>query len=166
MTISQNTAAHNVTRKELSRRGDLLARLSDEVERVQETVRTGARRRAEVAEPSWRENGHGRNGGDSHSSGRQGAYCAQQELQEQDEALDFLHGTVQNLKTMGGDISQEIDLHCKLLGELEDQTDNSTAKARQQRMRLGEIGEQGTSCALWACICVLISVLFVLLVFF
>ncbi|CAE7496662.1 unnamed protein product [Symbiodinium natans] len=59
---------------------------------------------------------------------------AQMETEHQDESLDFLSGTVQNLKKFGGAISEELDMHCRLLGEMEDQTDNSRGRIRQQQV--------------------------------
>jgi len=91
---------------------------------------------------------------------------ADQEIEQQDECLDFLHGTVSNLKNMGGDISNEIDLHCKLLGEMEEQTGSQISKIKQQAARFDFLTEQNANCSLWVCICVMLVTLFVLLVFF
>merc|ERR1719217_1618405 len=117
MAMSQNTTAYDVTRKELSRRGDLLSQLSDTTEQLQEAIRSGARRRIEASSggATWREERVDPGGAEN--------YSQEQELLQQDESLDFLSGTVRNLKNMGGQIGQEIDLHCRLLGELEDQTE-------------------------------------------
>jgi len=171
MTISQNTTAHNVTRKELSRRGDLLAQLSEQVESVQDAVRTSMRRRLDATEAPWRDHAGGHNG---HSLGRRDAdepegdvvAMADREITNQDETLDFLHGTVQNLKSMGSNISNEIDLHCRLLDDLEGQTDSTTSKMKQAHRKLEKLSESAPTCYLWVCICVLIVTLFVLLVFF
>mmetsp|Transcript_15827 Transcript_15827/g.50052 ORF Transcript_15827/g.50052 Transcript_15827/m.50052 type:complete len:228 (-) Transcript_15827:180-863(-) len=168
MAISQNTQAYSVTRKELSRRGDLLAGLSEQVEGIQEAVRTGVRRRLESSEPPWRDREvrDRENGGGYAGPGCDLMALGEREVANQDETLDFLHGTVTNLKNMGGDISQEIDLHCHLLGELEDQTDNSTARTKQQQARLLALSERNPTCYLWVYIFVLCVTLFVLLVFF
>lgn len=170
MAMSQNTQAYGVTRKELSRRGDLLATLSDQVEQLQEAVKTGARRRLEASSsssaadpPPWRSERNGCRNDDGDDSG--GCLNTEHEMLRQDESLDFLHGTVHNLKGMGQNISTEIDLHCRLLGDLEDGTDASLAKVRQNRQKLDQLSEQNTTCCLWMCICVLIFILFVLLVF-
>mmetsp|Transcript_144449 Transcript_144449/g.402428 ORF Transcript_144449/g.402428 Transcript_144449/m.402428 type:complete len:229 (+) Transcript_144449:170-856(+) len=169
MVISQNTQVHGVTRKELSRRGDLLAGLSEQVENVQEMVRTGMRRRMEPSgEAPWRD----REGRKKDAGGRERppdgdlATLAEQEVNHQDEALDFLLGTVHNLKNMGGDISQEIDLHCQLLGEADEQSESLLGKTRQQQTRLNALRDEPVTCYLWVYICVLLVVLFVLLVFF
>mmetsp|Transcript_30158 Transcript_30158/g.70162 ORF Transcript_30158/g.70162 Transcript_30158/m.70162 type:complete len:227 (+) Transcript_30158:164-844(+) len=169
MTTSQNAQAHGVTRKELSRRGDLLAGLSEQVENIQEAVRSGMRRRVDSAEAPWRD---GR--ASDFSNGSRGErvpegdlmLMADREMGNQDETLDFLLGTVHNLKNMGGDISQEIDLHCQLLGEAESQTESLLGKNRQQQTRLSVLKEEPVTCYLWVCICVLLVTLFVLLVFF
>lgn len=172
MAMSQNTQAYGVTRKELARRGDLLAALSDQAEQLQETVKTGIRRRVEAsssssgADPPWRSDRQSGSRFENGSSDAGGCLSTAQEIMQQDESLDFLHGTVQNLKGMGTNISNEIDLHCSLLGDLEDQTDMATAKVRQQRAKLDQLSDQNTTCFLWMCICVLLVILFVLLVFF
>mmetsp|Transcript_70355 Transcript_70355/g.139517 ORF Transcript_70355/g.139517 Transcript_70355/m.139517 type:complete len:232 (-) Transcript_70355:213-908(-) len=167
MTISQNTQAYGVTRKELSSRGDMLAELSEQLEGIQEAVRTGVRRRLDASEPPWRErDARSKDTADTLKPGQSLAVLGDQEMTHQDEALDFLHGTVQNLRGMGGDISQEIDLHCRLLGEAEDQTDSLTGKAKKQRGHLALLSEQTTPCYLWLYIACMLVVLFVLLVFF
>lgn len=174
MASSQNTQAYGVTRKELARRGDLLAKLSEQAEGIQEAVRTGVRRRLESSEqqpsgrdtPWAREGRGGRDDPEAGASGRDLLALGEQEIEQQDESLDFLHGCVSNLKNMGGDISNEIDLHCKLLGDMEDQTGSQISKIKQQVARFGILTEQGANCSLWLCICVQSVTLFVLLVFF
>eukprot|EP00931_Biecheleriopsis_adriatica_P010135 TRINITY_DN111228_c0_g1_i1.p1 TRINITY_DN111228_c0_g1~~TRINITY_DN111228_c0_g1_i1.p1 ORF type:complete len:187 (-),score=55.33 TRINITY_DN111228_c0_g1_i1:71-631(-) len=127
--MNQNTQAYNTTRKELSRRGDMLAQLSEQVETIQETVRSGVRRRIdfETSGGSSRDDAAAARG-----AGSDLASLSQLETDRQEESLDFLSGTVQNLRKFGGDISEEIDLHCRLLGEMEDQTENSTHRMKQQ----------------------------------
>mmetsp|Transcript_90690 Transcript_90690/g.252497 ORF Transcript_90690/g.252497 Transcript_90690/m.252497 type:complete len:124 (-) Transcript_90690:261-632(-) len=106
--MSQNTQAYSITRKELSRRGDLLAQLSQQVEDLQEGIRLSTRRRNDAAaEPAWRDrearSTAARAGGDRAQDFNA---MGEQELKHQDEALDFLHGTVRSLKNIGGQISQ------------------------------------------------------------
>mmetsp|Transcript_112093 Transcript_112093/g.362026 ORF Transcript_112093/g.362026 Transcript_112093/m.362026 type:complete len:236 (-) Transcript_112093:11-718(-) len=179
MTISQNTQAYSITKKELSRRGDLLAQLSEQVERVQDAIRNGAQRQlqessttASSSEPAWRgdrrggaSREHGDRGGGRGGGKQDFVASSEQEIQEQDDTLDFLHGTVRNLKNMGSGISQEIDVHCQMLSELEDSSDKSTSRVRQQQGKLNQLSES-SSCYLWAYICVMSSMLCVLLVFF
>jgi len=169
MAMSQNTQAYNVTRKELSRRGDVLSQLQEQVDGIQEAVRSGARQRVESdsSSPPWRDRGDGRNGGRVNGavdSSNVQALC-EQEIEQQDETLDFLHGTVQNLKNMGGDMNQEIDLHNRLLGDLEEQSDNATGKLKKQSHQLSQLSESA-SCFPVLYIGVLLVILFVLLVFF
>mmetsp|Transcript_143226 Transcript_143226/g.249807 ORF Transcript_143226/g.249807 Transcript_143226/m.249807 type:complete len:228 (+) Transcript_143226:164-847(+) len=163
MAMSQNTQAYGVTKKELSRRGDLLGQLSETAEVLQEAVKSGVRSRLNASVPPWREERADTRdipSGDLHSA-------SEQELCNQEDTLDFLHGTVQNLKNMGGEISNEIDLHCRLLGDLEDETDNTTGKVKRQKDRLSQLTNQSSpTCCLWVCICVMILALLVLLLLF
>lgn len=173
MAISENLQAHNVTRNELSRRGDLMKQLSGTVDGLQESIRTGARRRVESSLPDdSRDGGH-----HGHSSGsatwrREGREARpeggnlQQETLQQDDCLDFLHGAIGNLKNIGGSISQEVDLHCRLLGDLEEQTDKASDQVKKHQGQLLRLMEQSTTCQLWSCIFVLLLILFVLLFFF
>jgi len=166
MAISQNPQAHGVTRNELTRRGDLIAQLQEQVEQVQDIMRNGARRRIDAAgsaqESSWRDGEAVGRGG-----GRNGAACTiQEEMGMQDETLDYLAGSVLSLKGMSSGISQEIDVHLKLLVDLEDQTDETTDKIRQQKAKLLQLSEQSPTCGLWMCVCCLIVLLVVLLIFF
>lgn len=162
MAISQNTQAYAVTKKEVARRGDLVAELNDQVERLQDAIRNGARRRLEASGPSessWRSQ-------EFHDSGGDAVSAAAQEQLTQDDTLDFLHGTVQNLKGIGGNISKEIDLHNTLLGDLEDQTDVATLLTRKHRATLERLSQQSPTCCLWVYIAVMSLILVVLLLFF
>lgn len=160
MTMSHNTQAYGVTKKELSRRGDMLAQLSDQVEAVQDAIRRGARRRTEESSrgETW-----------SEDTARRGGSMQQRSMEEvhhQEDVLDFLSGTVQNLKSMGGGISQELDLHCQMLSDIEDQTENARGKLKQQQGSLDILSAQSSTCILWLIIIVLSVILFILLVFF
>merc|ERR1740129_2701962 len=98
--------------------------------------------------------------------GRDVQSLADEEVRNQDATLDFLHGSVSNLKNMGGEISKEIDLHCTLLNDLEGQADTNTRNLRQQQAKLEQLAQQVPTCYLWAYICCVSTILFVLLVFF
>mmetsp|Transcript_76427 Transcript_76427/g.181800 ORF Transcript_76427/g.181800 Transcript_76427/m.181800 type:complete len:226 (+) Transcript_76427:209-886(+) len=164
MASSQNVQAYNVTRKELERRGDLLAQLSETVEEIQEAVRTGSRRPhllGSGGEVAWRERRRSDQTGDDAAGP---GLLTEQELLRQDDTLDVLSGTVRNLRAIGGEITNEIDLHCRLLGELEEQTDDTTLKIKNQRGQLRKLSEESSTCHLWACICILLAVLIFLLV--
>merc|ERR1712113_1350898 len=114
----------------------------------------GTRRRLEAShDPPWRDNGRDSGARETLPHNQDFATASDRELRNQDETLDFLHGTVQNLKNMGGNISQEIDLQCRLLGEAEDQADVSTGRIRQQQAKLAYLTEQSSpNCQLWVCI--------------
>mmetsp|Transcript_60649 Transcript_60649/g.112497 ORF Transcript_60649/g.112497 Transcript_60649/m.112497 type:complete len:220 (-) Transcript_60649:45-704(-) len=161
MASSQNTQAYNVTRKELSRRGDLVTQLSEIVDELQEAVRTGNPGSPLFSSDRPRFRGGGGGGDDAGGLG----LLTEQEMLQQDETLDVLSGTVKNLKNIGGEITQELDMHCHMLGELESQTDDAAAKTRRQRGQLWKLSEENAQCHLWACICVLLFVLIFLLVF-
>merc|ERR1712224_1158946 len=92
--------------------------------------------------------------------------AAQQEVARQDDTLDFLHGTVQNLKGIGGNISKEIDLHNTLLGDLEEQTDSNVLMTRKNRSSLDRLSQQSPTCCLWMYIFCMSFILVILLVFF
>merc|ERR1712039_1047529 len=110
----------------------------------------GVRRRLESSDPPaqsrespWSRDGRSGRGFDATgASGRDLMALADQEVNMQDETLDFLSGTVANLKNMGGGISTEIDLHCELLGEMEGQTDGQVSRIKQQSAKLGLLNEQ------------------------
>ncbi|CAE8610469.1 unnamed protein product [Polarella glacialis] len=165
MGMSQNIQASNITRKELSRRGDILAQLSDQADRLQEAVRSGVRRQVDGSDPPWKEAGRGSSHEPVPSAGNLMS-MSEQETVNQEETLDFLSGSIANLKQMGGGISQEIDLHCSLLGDMEGQADNATGRIQNQQKKLQELSQHSELCCLWVCICVMIVAIFVLLVFF
>merc|ERR1712232_103273 len=163
MAISQNPTAHGATKKEVARRGDLVAELNDQVERIQDAIRNGARRRLDAGGPSesssWRSQ-------EAYDSGGDTVAAAQQQVARQDDTLDFLQGTVQSLKGIGGNISKEIDLHNTLLGDLEDQTDSATLLTRKHRATIERLQQQSPTCCLWMYIGVMSLILACLLLFF
>lgn len=158
MTISQNPLAYNVTKKELTRRGDLLAQFSQQVEDLQSAMRSGAMsKRSGNGEVPWR---------DKASASSEQPRSFDEEVAGQDEALDMLHGTVKNLKRMGGEMSAEVNAHNEMLEELEDFTDDCTTQMRQQQVKLDKIRQGNATCYLWSYIACMSVVLFVLVVFF
>merc|ERR1711862_439794 len=111
------------------------------------------------SESSWRSE-------EVHDRGGDTVAAAQQQVARQDDTLDFLHGTVQNLKGIGGNISKEIDLHNTLLGDLEDQTDSATLLTRKHRATIERLQQQSPTCCLWMYIGVMSLILACLLLFF
>eukprot|EP00928_Gymnodinium_smaydae_P018647 TRINITY_DN17104_c0_g1_i1.p1 TRINITY_DN17104_c0_g1~~TRINITY_DN17104_c0_g1_i1.p1 ORF type:complete len:227 (-),score=55.86 TRINITY_DN17104_c0_g1_i1:124-804(-) len=170
MAMSQNTQAYSVTRKEVSRRGDLLRELTEVAESIQEMMRNSGRRRQDASQSSsavpWRDSGRQDDAADDSNFGSGGFASSEQEIQNQDQQLDLLHGTVRTLKGIGSHISQELDLHNTLLGDLEDQTDNTTAVLKKHQVRLAKLSEQSPTCCLWVYICVMSIILAILLLFF
>lgn len=166
MAISQNIQAHGVTKKELTRRGDLIAQLSETSEEIQEYVRSGVRRPAQSkGDASLRRQRMPKEDLKSMSQADILAF-SERENDVHEETLDFLSGTVSNLKSIGGDISSEIDLHCRLLGDLEDQTDDANGKLKKQQSQLRKLGEQSNNCSLWAFIGITACTLVVLVFYF
>eukprot|EP00929_Paragymnodinium_shiwhaense_P025585 TRINITY_DN15437_c0_g1_i1.p1 TRINITY_DN15437_c0_g1~~TRINITY_DN15437_c0_g1_i1.p1 ORF type:complete len:224 (-),score=59.08 TRINITY_DN15437_c0_g1_i1:131-802(-) len=166
MAMSQNTQAHNVTRKEVSRRGDLVSQLSEQMEGIQEALRNGAHRRrlengSAPQESPWR-----REDADDGRDDMDPLQSSEMEIRQQDDTLDFLSSAVQNLKGVGSHISQEIDLHNKLLGDLEAQTETATNSIRRQQVRLQQLSQQSPTCWLWTYVVFISLLLLVLLIYF
>lgn len=156
MSQSDNPASYNVTRAELTRRGDLLAELQRSVERVKEDMRSGVRARCEQMRqmPSPRE--------DTDTGDRFGHNATI--LAQQDQQIDFLEGSVGNLKNLGLGINSEIDVQLRLLGDLEEGTDKAALKMHStQNMLVNMMNETSETC-LWCTIIFLIVLIVVLLI--
>mmetsp|Transcript_41525 Transcript_41525/g.89733 ORF Transcript_41525/g.89733 Transcript_41525/m.89733 type:complete len:228 (+) Transcript_41525:21-704(+) len=170
MTMSQNTQAYGITKKELSRRGDMLGQLSEQVERMSDCVKNTAQRQqllrsSQAGGPSSSNYADSRNGNSHGSQGSAPSKSHDELMSDQDDALDFLQTTVRNLKEMGSGISKEIDTHCEMLGELEERADKTRERVRTQHSRLNDLMENTSTCALWLYITLMSCILFVLMVF-
>lgn len=154
MSLSMNPESHGLTRQELARRGDLMREISSRQEYLQEELKSGVRRPLDSAlsrraREAAREDLEG-------CSDEDVRLANQTRLMAQDEQLDCLEGSVYNLKSIGADIGQEVDLHCRLLGDLDEETDKARANIRAQKGSLAAIVEGTSVTCLWVCIVILI----------
>eukprot|EP00922_Rhytidocystis_sp_ex-Travisia-forbesii_P008574 GHVS01012582.1.p1 GENE.GHVS01012582.1~~GHVS01012582.1.p1 ORF type:complete len:282 (-),score=70.89 GHVS01012582.1:328-1173(-) len=103
----------------------------------------------------------------SHLSPAQLSDQQQQLVSSQDQQLDHLHGTVHNLKNIGYDISEEVTLHQRLLGDLEGQVDLGRGNVRQSESRLRQLmrGGRRRSAVLFCLVIALVVILILLIIY-
>ncbi len=79
---------------------------------------------------------------------------------EESQQLDFIHGTVSNLREIGYEINEEINVHSRLLEDIENREDEIFQKAKTNEARLREyIAEKSNSLfCLWSIVLVLFVV--------
>lgn len=83
---------------------------------------------------------------------------------EQNKQLDFIHGTVSSLKEIGYEINDEINVHTRLLEDIESKEDEIFFKTKSNESRLKYFMEnKNTSImCMWIAIVVL-SMIFLLI---
>eukprot|EP00916_Digyalum_oweni_P009593 GHVL01016177.1.p1 GENE.GHVL01016177.1~~GHVL01016177.1.p1 ORF type:complete len:215 (-),score=38.44 GHVL01016177.1:208-852(-) len=119
---SENPVAHNVNQQEIQARGKDIVELQRRRENIQSKYEYQNKNKRSMTNfdysPVFEDNKY------------EVDFWSSQEslINEQDEQLDFLHGTVQNLKHIGHSINEEIDLHCRLLSNMENATDTTSNK--------------------------------------
>ncbi|KAL7331837.1 hypothetical protein PS15p_203971 [Mucor circinelloides] len=84
-------------------------------------------------------------------------------MQDQDQHLDAMGGTLVNLKEIAGTMNREIDDHVILLDDLGDHVDRSEGKLKNAMRRVTDILKKEEESKSGYCICCLILVLIILL---
>lgn len=84
---------------------------------------------------------------------------------EEAQQLDFIHGTVTSLREIGYEINDEINVHSRLLEDIENREDEIFQKAKTNELRLKEyIAEKSSSLfCLWGIVIVLFVVFIMVL---
>lgn len=81
---------------------------------------------------------------------------------EESTQLDYILGTVTNLKDLGYEINEEIDVHCRLIEDIESKEDEILSKTRYNQKRFAEFLKAKNSSL--TCLWTFVLVLFVLFV--
>ncbi|PHJ21560.1 snare domain-containing protein [Cystoisospora suis] len=85
-------------------------------------------------------------------------------LSLQDEQLSFLEGTVSNLKNIGYSVGDEVDVHRKLLNELDEEVDlTQTALEKNKKILKQIIDRQSTTCLLLTAIFLAVLLVFLII---
>ncbi|KAI8983932.1 syntaxin 6, N-terminal-domain-containing protein [Mycotypha africana] len=85
-------------------------------------------------------------------------------MQEQDQHLDAMGGTIVNLREIAGTMHKELDDQVIILDELHDQVDHSEGRLKQAMRRVTTILKQEEESKSGYCICCLIIILIILLI--
>lgn len=84
-------------------------------------------------------------------------------MQQQDEQLGFLEGSVKNLKDISYAIKDEVDIHRRLLDATEQEVEGASIQIKQQRRLLNKLLKRHSNVflvlAAAALLCLLIFVL-------
>eukprot|EP00919_Chromeraceae_sp_WS-2016_P038974 GHVR01093091.1.p1 GENE.GHVR01093091.1~~GHVR01093091.1.p1 ORF type:complete len:154 (-),score=25.56 GHVR01093091.1:239-700(-) len=83
-------------------------------------------------------------------------------MKEQDDQLDELEGCVDNLRGAATTIGGEVGLHCRLLRDLENDTDAANAKLKRNQSILVRFTRSQSNICLWLIIAFLMVLLIVL----
>jgi hypothetical protein len=87
----------------------------------------------------------------------------QTQLEQQDEVLDVLHGAVGRLKNLGNEMNDELSVHARMLGDIENQVDNASNAMASLKSKMKEMAsskDRGKFCAIIVLSCVLFGLTF------
>eukprot|EP00921_Rhytidocystis_pertsovi_P025249 GHVQ01040762.1.p1 GENE.GHVQ01040762.1~~GHVQ01040762.1.p1 ORF type:complete len:340 (+),score=71.21 GHVQ01040762.1:516-1535(+) len=88
-------------------------------------------------------------------------------LASQETQLDYLEGTVHNLKSIGNGINEEVTLHQRLLGDLDGEIDESQGRLRREGGRLNSLMRAGGRGVGWLmCLVILLVVVLVFVIIY
>jgi len=82
-------------------------------------------------------------------------------MKEQDGALDSLSNSLARQKEIALTIDGELDVHSKLIGDLDVKTEKTKIEIQNNIKRIDKVSEQSKVCGMWICIVVLILILIV-----
>jgi len=85
----------------------------------------------------------------------------QDQMKDQDDALDVLGSTLGRIKEVGIMIGQEADEHNRLLDDINAGVDSTNSNVKNTTRRVERIERKSSTCCLWIYIIVLIVVLVV-----
>lgn len=177
-SLSRDSQKYNLTRKEITKREDMLHRAKTLLTEMQESFKNQAAARGPgspspgsptVGASPWAS-------GSSSNSAVKSAELAsmndnallqrqEQVLRQQDDNLADLEGTVQNLKHIGNVINQEIGLHNRMLDAANDELDETNDRLSRTQRLMGRVLQKTKTCKLKLAIAGLAAALIIILVF-
>uniref|UniRef100_A0A667WKZ2 Syntaxin 10 n=1 Tax=Myripristis murdjan TaxID=586833 RepID=A0A667WKZ2_9TELE len=87
-------------------------------------------------------------------------------MQEQDEQLELVSGSIRVLKDMSGRIGDELDEQAVMLGEFGDEMDQTSSRMDSVLKKLEKVSHMTSSRRQWCAIGVLVAILIVVLILF
>ncbi|KAM7009618.1 syntaxin-10 [Tautogolabrus adspersus] len=87
-------------------------------------------------------------------------------VQEQDEQLELVSGSIRVLKDMSGRIGDELDEQAVMLGDFGDEMDQTSSRMDSVLKKLEKVSHMTSSRRQWCAIAVLVAVLLVVLILF
>ncbi|KAF4687288.1 hypothetical protein FOZ60_004161 [Perkinsus olseni] len=173
--LSTEPEAHGLTQREILHRAELLRQLEEDIRRAWSNFQSSLHPRRGL--PDLESGSTLEEGGSqvATTAGSDGNMLSSERLvAQQDEHLDYLRGSVSNLKHIGTAINSEIEVcrspdtlnpsasvevHCKLLDEVHEATDHAHAKQKYAHSMLQHHMEHTSTTFLWGIIVFLFSVL-------
>uniref|UniRef100_A0A3Q3M8C0 Syntaxin 10 n=1 Tax=Labrus bergylta TaxID=56723 RepID=A0A3Q3M8C0_9LABR len=87
-------------------------------------------------------------------------------MEEQDEQLELVSGSIRVLKDMSGRIGDELDEQAVMLGDFGDEMDQTSSRMDSVLKKLEKVSHMTSSRRQWCAIAVLVAVLIVVLILF
>lgn len=147
----KNDGVLDISEGERATRSDALGKLSRDLRKYQSRFSEGTKR--ETASPADTDTSTG--------------YDEEMVMQREPSHLDYIMGTVVNLKDLGYEINEEIDVQCRLIESIESKEDEILNKTRYNHKKLDEyLKEKTVSLAsLWTIVIVLFMMFLFVLVY-
>eukprot|EP01017_Pseudomicrothorax_dubius_P038302 TRINITY_DN5715_c0_g2_i1.p1 TRINITY_DN5715_c0_g2~~TRINITY_DN5715_c0_g2_i1.p1 ORF type:complete len:196 (-),score=52.50 TRINITY_DN5715_c0_g2_i1:185-772(-) len=160
-TFESNPESYNLTAKEVERRRNLVSNLKNSVDAARAKFENHSKAGAggeDLTRAKFQEQYDVQN-----MSNQQLIGTTKDLIKKQDQHIDTLAGTVSNLKGIGRNIGEELDLHNKLLTDLDAGVDKNTQKMEKTQGRLQDFMKKTNTNCLYIIILVEVLILILLL---
>eukprot|EP01104_Vermistella_antarctica_P011717 TRINITY_DN3308_c0_g1_i1.p1 TRINITY_DN3308_c0_g1~~TRINITY_DN3308_c0_g1_i1.p1 ORF type:complete len:247 (-),score=51.88 TRINITY_DN3308_c0_g1_i1:110-850(-) len=179
LKMERNPAAHHITHKEISRRRNLLTKLTNRKEQLVSTLRTvpaetkrGERSNLLGAQDSGKRKSRGAWGAAAIQeteetrdlSNAQLLQTQERVMESQDRSLDALSATIGRQKEIANDIGTEVDVHVGLLDDMDGHVDTTSNSVQRESRRVSSFKDKAQTRGLMCSVIVLVLVIIVLLV--
>mmetsp|Transcript_24706 Transcript_24706/g.84508 ORF Transcript_24706/g.84508 Transcript_24706/m.84508 type:complete len:228 (-) Transcript_24706:19-702(-) len=163
--LTQMLPGSDASEGEKNRRQDLLNRLRQQAEQVAASLATKNVSGGPGPAPSW-ESAPAQETARTAGRDERGLLAMQREMMdEQDEEIDELSRLVSSTKNIALTVNEELDLHNRLLDDLEDDVDHTYARLRKGIKLAKRVARKAGNCSYLACIVLLVVGLVVLILF-
>lgn len=162
---SQDPSRSKLAPKEIDRRKALVNELETDLNMIDDRVRQGGKAiKASVGVNFKRDAGVGETTDTRNMSNKDLRVAQTQMLKQQAEIEDALVGTSENLINVAHNMGDELDLHNKLLDDVEVNVDNTQKRMDKATFRMKELIYKSSDSCLMICIVLLIVAIVVILV--
>ncbi|XP_005800483.1 syntaxin-10 [Xiphophorus maculatus] len=168
--VESNPGKFRLGDNELQERRDFVERTRKSVQEMKDELSSPSA--VERAEKKNRQEQDRSTGLEAHLVSANSRYIQEQQeqqqliIQEQDEQLELVSGSIRVLKDMSGRIGDELDEQAVMLGDFGDEMDQTSSRMDSVLKKLEKVSHMTSSRRQWCAIGVLVAIMIVVLILF